>query len=106
MKQRHYITTFSLKAASLVCRQWWRRMQEATSGGERIQRDTRQFESPRGYKLSTEQMDNIRGGMIDKMCHNPTGFDPHIDSNKRISVGSTAVYFLRGAMIASPDTSS
>jgi len=76
MKQSQYITTFSLILALTGLSPMVAADAGRTSGGERIQPDTRQFESPRGYKLSTEQMDNIRGGMIDD-GHNPTpGFDP------------------------------
>lgn len=54
MKQRQYITAFSLVAAltglSPVMADAGR-----TSGGERIQPSPRQSESPVGYKLSSEQ---------------------------------------------------
>jgi hypothetical protein len=62
MKQRQYITTFSLILALTALSPVVAADAERTSGGERTQPDTRQFEGPIGYTLSPEQMDKIYGG--------------------------------------------
>jgi hypothetical protein len=75
-RHQKFITTLSLIVALTGMSPVVMADAGSTSGGGRIQPDTRQFESSLEYKLSTEQMDNIRGGMIDD-GHNPTpGFDP------------------------------
>lgn len=62
MKQRQYITTFSLIVAliglSPVVADAGR-----TSDGERAQPDQKRFESTLGYKLSPEQMDKVHAGI-------------------------------------------
>jgi hypothetical protein len=66
MKQLQYIiTTFSLIVAFTGMSPVVVADAGRPSGGERFQPDSRQIESPLRYKLSTEQMDNIRGGMMD-----------------------------------------
>jgi len=66
MKQLQYVTAFSLIAALTGLSSVVAADAERTSGGERIQPDTRQFESRLGYKLSPEQMDKLYGGMINQ----------------------------------------
>ena len=66
MKQHQYITTFSLIVALTGLSPVVAADAERTSGGERIQPDTRQFASRLGYKLSPEQMDKLYGGMINQ----------------------------------------
>ena len=77
MKQlQYFVTTFSLIVALTGLSPMVAADAERTSDDARIQPDQRQSESSLGFRLSTEQMDNIQGGMIDD-GHNPTsGFDP------------------------------
>lgn len=63
MKQRQYITTFSLIVSLTGLSPVVAADAGSTSGGERTQPDTRQFEGrPIGYTLSPKQMDKIYGG--------------------------------------------
>jgi hypothetical protein len=68
MKQRHYITTVSL---IMVLTGLSPVVADAESSART---DPRPFESPLGYKLTTDQMDGIHGGMInlcDAECPRP-----------------------------------
>ena len=64
MKQRQSITTFSLIVALTGLSPMVAADAGSTSGGERSQPDTRQFESPLMYKLTPEQMDEVAGGSL------------------------------------------
>jgi len=64
MKQRQYITTFSLIVALTGLSPVMAADAGRTSAGERGQPDQKRFESTLGYKLSPEQMDKVHGGTI------------------------------------------
>jgi hypothetical protein len=66
MKQRQYITTFSLMVALTGLSPVVAADAGRATDGAQIQPDRRQFESPLGYKLSPEQMDKLYGGMINQ----------------------------------------
>ena len=75
MKQLQYIATFSLIVAVTGLSPVVAADAGRTSGGERIQPNTRQFEDSIGYKLSPKQLDKIYGGMINE--DRPTGSKPY-----------------------------
>jgi len=66
MKQRQYITTFSLIVALTGLSPVVAADAGTPAGGERIHQIPRQFDSPLGYKLTPEQMDGIRGGRMNR----------------------------------------
>ena len=66
MKQRQYITALTMIMGLIGLSPVVVADAERTSRGERIQPDTRQFESSPGYRLSPEQMDKLYGGMINE----------------------------------------
>jgi len=81
MRQRQYITTFSLIVALTGLSPVVVAEAGTPAGGERIHQISRQLDSPLGYKLSPEQMDGIRGGRInlcaDGGCPRPPPIEPH-----------------------------
>jgi hypothetical protein len=63
MKQRPYITIFSLIVALTGLSLAMAADAGSTSGGERIQPASGQFGHPLRYNLSSEQMDSVHAGV-------------------------------------------